>query len=211
MTTRFRPTPVVVALAAVLALSGCTQVVNGAGQRVSNASAGLSACTKVDAPLKDVNTHSTTEPKLRVPQPTDWETVPKMTRGLIRFVMTNPRLTGNMFASNVVVTLEKTNYFDAQTIFADQRKLLVRRGKVSDLNSQPSTVCGLPADLISFRGPRMLGRGQRAVTTLAVVAPVGNKQYLVTATAQTADPDNAVYRKDIKTIFDGLQVLAPST
>jgi Probable lipoprotein LpqN len=199
------------AMIVVVAATGCSQVVTGTAQRVSSGQAsGPAACTKVDAPLQDIPAGGGTEPKLRVPQPANWKRVSRMNRGIIRYVMGNPKLFSNMFTPNIVVTLEKASVLDAQTIFADNERRLRKRTEVSDLASSPGTLCGLPADTVTFHGSRIMSRGQRSVTTLVVVAGVGSRQYVVTVTAQTADPDNPTYDKDVKTVMRGLQVLAPT-
>jgi len=198
-------------VAALLVSTGCSQVVTGAARRVSSGQAqGPSACRKVDAPLQDVPSHGGTEPKLRVPQPANWKPIIKATRGTIRYLMGNPALIANMFTPNIVVTLEDASVLDAQSIFEDTERGLRRQTKVSDFESTRGTLCDLPSDTITFHGARVLSRGQRSVTTLAVVAGVGARQYVVTVTAQTAEPDNPTYVEDVKTVMDGLQVLAPT-
>lgn len=193
------------------ATGGCGQVVTGSAHRSSSGQAsGPAACTKVDAPLQDVPSRGGTEPKLRLPQPSNWKRIAKLDRGTIRYVMSNPALFGNMFMPNVVVTLEKATSLDAQSIFANTKRKLHKQEAVSDISSSPGTVCGLPALTVTYHGSRIMARGQRSVTTLVVVAAVGSRQYLVTVSGQTADPSNQTYVKDLHTIMSGFQVVAPT-
>jgi len=202
---------VALSVAAMLTVTGCAQVVTGAAQRVSSGQVqGPGACATVDAPLQDIPAHAGTEPRLRVPLPANWQPIVEASRGKIRFLMANPGLIGNMFTPNIVVTLEDDSVSDAQSIFADAERGLRKQAGISDLDAAAGTVCGLPSETISFHSARVLSRGRRAVTTLAVVAGVGARQYVVTVTAQTAQPDNPAYIKAVKTVMDGLQVLAPT-
>lgn len=201
----------VVSVAVMLMATGCDQVVLGAAQRVSTGQAqGPGTCAAVEAPLRDIPARGGVEPRLRVPQPPNWKPVIKASRGSIRYLMANPALIGNMFTPNVVVTLEDASVLDAQSIFVDAERAMRARSGISDLDATRGTLCGLPSDTVSYRGARVLLPGQRAVTTLTVVAGVGARQYVVTVTAQTAQPDNPTYVGDLKTILDGLQVLAPT-
>lgn len=203
---------VVVAALMVLTATGCSQVVTGSAQRSSVGKApGPAACTRVDAPLQGAATRGSGEPVLRVPQPENWKPVSKMNRRAVRYLMANPALTGNMFTPNVVVTLERAPVWDARSIFAEAERTLRKQSTVSNMTAKPGRLCGLPAETMTFNGDRALTRGQRSVTALVVVASVGSRQYVVTVTAQTAEPANATYQKDLKTIMDGLQVLAPTT
>lgn len=211
MTTRHAARAAAVAVITLAAVSGCGEVVTGKAQRSSaGQAAGPGACTKVDAPLDDLVSRSRSEPKLRVPQPNNWKPIGKMARGSIRFVMANPTLLGNMFAPNIVVTLEDAPVLDAKTILDNTQRNLRKQNSVSNFASTRGTLCGLPADTITFGGERARARGRRSVTTKVIVAGVGNRQFVVTMTAQTADPSNQTYQKDVKTVMDGLQILAPS-
>lgn len=211
MTTRRAARAAAVAMIALVTVSGCGEVVTGKAQRSSAGQAGgPAACAKVDAPLEDLVSHNRAEPKLRVPQPDNWKPIGKMTRGSIRFVMANPTLLGNMFAPNIVVTLEDAPELDAQTIFNNTERNLRKQSAVSNFASTRGTLCGLPADTITFGGERARARGRRSVTTKVIVAGVGTRQFVVTMTAQTADPSNQTYQKDVKTVMDGLQILAPT-
>jgi hypothetical protein len=199
------------ATAIIVAVTGCSQVVTGSAQRSTIGQVtGPAACTKVDAPLQDLPARASTEPKLRLPQPSNWKRIAKLDRGTIRYVMSNPALFGNMFMPNVVVTLEKAPPLDAQSIYTSALQKLRRQEAVSDVSSSKNIVCGLPAVTVTYHGSRIMARGRRTVTTLEVVAAVGARQYLVTVSGQTADPSNQTYVEDLKTILTGFQVLAPT-
>jgi hypothetical protein len=106
---------------------------------------------------------------------------------------------------------------DARAIFehlrADLVKMLDAKGLRMDLTTTAGTVCGLPAETITFAGAdaglgAMTAPQGRPATMLHVVTKVGGDTYLV-AVSQTIEPDNPTYQRDGETILTGFQVLPP--
>ena len=77
----------------------------------------------------------------------------------------------------------------------------------------PVTVCGLPAERLTFRSPGMGPQSaERHLQALQVVARGGGLPYLISVTVQTTDPNNADYQRDSTRMLDGVQVLtSPSS
>ncbi|WP_155946524.1 hypothetical protein [Mycobacterium sp. URHD0025] len=168
------------------------------------------ACAPFDGPLLDIPARGTAEPQMRVPQAAGWNRSTKLDSEIIRFVLVNTDLAANQFAPNIVVALEDAPKADVQTIFTQQHANLVKLAGAMDLASEPATVCGLPAETITFTaGPTGPGAHTRAVTVLSVPTIVDGHQYLATAAVQTTDPDNPTYQHDAKALLDGFQVLPP--
>ncbi|TMS54832.1 hypothetical protein E0T84_04555 [Mycobacterium sp. DBP42] len=177
---------------------------------VGDAMGDPNACAQFDGPLFDIPGRGAAEPQLRVPQAAGWNRSTKLDSEVIRFVLVNTDLTANQFAPNIVVTLEDAPKADVQTIFTQQHANLVKLAGAKDLAFEPATVCGLPAETITFTAdPSGPGAHSRVVTVLSVPTSVGGHQYLVTATVQTTDPDSPTYQHDAKTLLDGFQVLPP--
>lgn len=175
---------------------------------VADAKGDPSACAHFDGQLLDIPARGAAEPQLRIPQAAGWNRNTKLDSEVVRFVLANADLTANQFAPNIVVTLEDAPKADVQTIFTQQHANLVKLAGAQDLTSEPATVCGLPAETITFTAaPTGPGAHSRVVTMLSVPTIVGGHQYLVTATVQTTEPDNPTYQHDAKTFLDGFQVL----
>jgi len=211
-------------IAAMALASGCSTVVSGtpvsAPGRGSSATTdsvspstpdAAASCARVDAPLQDVPSHNDSEPLLRVPQLPGWNRVTKMDSEVIRFTLVNSDLIANNFAPNIVVTLEPTPPLDPQVVFDQQRDNLRDVVGATDMSEAPATVCGLPAEKLTFNLPAMgAAMGSRPAQALAVVAHIGRQQFLATATIQTTDANNPTYQQDSQTLLDGLQVLTPN-
>lgn len=177
---------------------------------VGDAMGDPNACAHSDGELIDVPARSDAEPQLRVPQAAGWNRSTKLDSEIVRLVLVNPDLVANQFAPNIVVTLEDTPKADVQTIFARQHDNLVKLAGATDLTSEPTTVCGLPAETITYTAaPTGPGTHSRVVTLLSVPTIVRGHQYLVSAAVQTTEPDNPTYRHDAKALLDGIQVLPP--
>jgi hypothetical protein len=214
-----------VIIAAVALTSGCTKVVTGSAMSMpgkgspttgtdsvapSTADAAAS-CTHVDAPLQDVPAHSDSEPLLRVPQLPGWKRVTKMDSEVIRFTLVDSDLIADNFAPNLVVTLEDMPQLEAQSVFDQQEKNLRDIVGATDMSSVSATVCGLPAQKLTFDVPAMgVAMSSRPAQALVVVAHMGSHQFLLTATVQATDADNPTYQQDSQTMLDGLQVLTPN-
>lgn len=166
------------------------------------------ACQHVDAPMVDVPSASDTEPQMRIPQPAGWERVVdlgdvKHTRFAITYG--DPAEYPRTLAA---VALDRVPNVDAQTIFDDTRADLVElfeeRGWTTELTTTAGTVCGLPAETVTYAA------APEPFTMLWVVIKTDGRTYLAIVT-QDSRPDDPAYQRDAETILSGLQVFPPTT
>jgi hypothetical protein len=166
------------------------------------------ACTRVNESAVEIPPADTTEPRMRIPQPPGWERNTQLDSQLVRFVLVNTGLSANQFAPNLVVTVEPTPAAEVRTIYEQARRNLVRMAGATDLASEPTRVCGLPAELVSYRGAATgASPVGRSLTTLYVATRVGDRSVLISATIQTTEPDDPTYRRDAATMLNGFEVL----
>jgi hypothetical protein len=200
-----------VAMLAV-SLAGCTTVTGGAA-----VAGDLGPCTHVETPMLDVPASSSTEPRMRIPQPSGWDRDTELEDqdANIRLAVSNTD------AQNAVAVLVRSvPDADAQTIFDDFHAGLVEaldeEGLPADLNRTAGTLCGLPSETVTIAGTETtMGTAVNTLpsdpaTTLVVVAESGGDTYLI-AVVQTIDPDSPTQRRAAETILTGLEVLPLST
>lgn len=174
-------------------------------------------CETVAAPLTDVPTRTDQEPKLRIPVPEGWERATQMDSEQIRFAIRNPKLSADGFTPNAVVTLQKapSDIGKPDQILQAQTDQLVKKLKLTDVNSTSTKVCGASALSSSYTTPEMkLGKKlpsipARKATSLGVVYRGGDAYYVATLTVQTVKADNEAYVKDSEQILKGFQILPP--
>lgn len=172
------------------------------------------ACTHVDAPMLDIPTASDSEPQMRIPQPPGWEQTDElndMDMG-IRFGLVGSALVADEPPRNVVmVTLEEVPDVDAQTIFdmtrAELVEVLDEENVPTELTATAGTVCGLPAETITYAGDAALNA--HPVTILSVVTKAGGDTYQA-AVVQTIEPGNPTYERNAEMILMGFEVLPPT-
>lgn len=190
-------------------LDGKTLPAAAPGRPVGVGDAGT--CHRVDAPMLDIESRNDNEPQLRIPRPAGWERFTKLDSEILRFALANRDLVANQFAPNVVVTLEHTPDADPQMIFDQTRDNVVRMAGAQDMAVKAGTLCGLPAETVTYVAAAMgPATPARPISALQVVTRTGGQTYLVTATMQTTQPDNPTYQRDVETILTGLQVLPPA-
>ncbi len=206
----------VVALVTLLTVS-CTRYVDAepvAAEPVAAddrpAASDASPCTPVDPPLTAIPARADGEPVLRIPQPDGWERSRQLDSGLIRFVIGNPGIVAEEFVPNVVVTLETVDGVDPGLAFEQQRLGLEQVVGATDLRVSAHTLCGLPAQTIDYLTPAMGAVRPHPATVLLVALDTDDEMYIVAVTAQTMDPDNPTYRRDVDAILSGFLVLPPS-
>ena len=211
-----------VAAVALFAAPGCTRAVTGtpvAGAHPAPAAAPKSdakapkigTCKQVSARLSSIDSRSSAEPVLRIPQPSGWQHTSMLDSEVVRFAMSNRDLAGNGFMPTAVVTLESesgTNQ-DQQGIIDQERTTLVDRLGVTNLHKTDITLCGQRAQVVSYDAPAMDQIPPRKAKTLIVVGAFSGNTYAVTVTVQAADPDNPTYLRDTQAILTGFQMLPP--
>jgi hypothetical protein len=172
-----------------------------------------SACAAADTTTVDVPALAAGEPGVRVPQPPGWTRFTQMDSEIIRLALANPSLIANKFAPNIVITVERAPSEDAATVYAQAHDNLINIAGALDMAVTPVTVCGLPAERLTFRSPGMGPQSaERHLQALQVVARGGGLPYLISVTVQTTDPNNADYQRDSTRMLDGVQVLtSPSS
>ena len=195
------------ALGALLTLTACGQS-TPAG--TSSSSDTASACTKVDAPLLNVDPRSDDEPKVAIPQPSGWERYTQMDSELIRAALVNKSLTANDFTPNVVYTMDKLpGSIDSQKALDSERDGLVKVGGATDVKVTPGTVCGLPGQTVHYMLAASGTVARHPAILREAVVKAGDHTYVVSVTVQTTNPADPTYQRDAATIIDGMQVLAP--
>ena len=204
---------VLVATATVLATS-CTRVVDDArvvaAADMGKAASDGSECTAVDAPLTTIPGHGDDEPVMKIPQPDGWERVTMMDSELIRFTMRNISLANDGFASTAVVTLEsQRGIAEPREVFDGQHAALDGLG-ATDVQITEHILCGLPAETLNYVAPAIGPVGPHPAMVVCVVLQTDDATFSVTATVQTADPDNPTYRRDAEMILTGFQMLPPT-
>lgn len=170
-----------------------------------------SACAAADTTTVDVPALAAGEPGVRVPQPPGWTRFTQMDSEIIRLALANPSLIANKFAPNIVITVEPAPSPDAATVYAQAQHNLINIAGALDIAVTPATVCGLPAERLAFRSPGMGPQSaERHLQALQVFTRSGSHSYLISATVQTTDPNNADYQRDSTRMLEGIQILAPS-
>lgn len=176
-----------------------------------------SACTHVDTPMVDIPSADATEPQMRIPVPPGWERSYELD-GVsedIRFTLakTDP-LAAEPPQTVAVVTLEPAPDADTQAIFdyvrADLVQMLDAEDLPTDHTTAAATVCGLPAETVTYTDAAARELQTLAITALNVVIKVGGDTYLVTVQAIT-ESDDPTYQRDTETILTGFEVLPPAT
>lgn len=197
---------VVLACGLAMAATGCS------GNKPS-----AEKCETVAAPLADIPTRTDQEPKLRIPVPEGWERATKMDSEQIRFAIRNPKLAADGFTPNAVVTIQKapSDIGKPDQILQAQTDQLVKKLKLTDVNSTPTKVCGATALSSSYTTPEMQLSKKlptippRKATSLGVVYRGGDAYYVATVTVQTVKADNQTYVQDSEQILKGFQILPP--
>lgn len=212
MTTTRKKVIAVLAAVAVLAvsLSACSsaghQVKEAGAKRPTAAASDTEACAHVDAPMMDIPTRDT-EPRMRIPRPTGWEPIADLGDvEATRFALAN---TPGRVAP---VSLHRLPTADPETLFdgarAELTDLFDKRGWPTKLTTTTGTVCGLPAETVTYTGDP--ARGADPATVLFVATNACGHSYLAMVVLPF-EPDNGRYQRDAETILSGLQVLPPMT
>lgn len=201
-------------LAAVTLLSAsCTRYVDAEPVAAGGGPAAVDAsqCTQVDTPLTTIPAQSDREPVLRIPVPDGWERSQRLDSELIRFTIGNPGLVADNFVPNVVVTLEPVSGVDdAGLAFEQQRLGLQDMLGATDLRVSDHTLCGLPAQTIDYLTPPLGNVRPHPATVVMVAIDTDTAMYVTSLTAQTFEPDDPTYRRDVDTMLSGFQVLPPT-
>jgi hypothetical protein len=215
MVTTSRTAAALLAVAAALTAS-CTRYVDDARavagpDRSPITASDASQCEVVDTPLTTIPSLSDDEPVMKIPQPQGWDRTTMMDSELIRFAMANRGLSANDFASNVVVTLESApGIEDPDVVFDTMREALESDLGATDMRVTDRTLCGLPAQTMHYQTPQMGNIAPHPGSAVVAVLSTDDRTYATSVTAQTAEPDNPVYQRDVDQILKGFQMLPPA-
>jgi hypothetical protein len=202
-----------VALTTVL-ITACTRTIDDAkavaapemGKPIGDAS----ACTPVDAPLTTIPADNDEEPILKIPQPDGWKRVMMAGPDLIRFTMRNAGLAAGSFAPTAVVTLESVaGDRDPDQVFEAQLDSLQQGAGATDVKVTATTVCDLPAEVVTYTTPPIGPIPPHPAKVLCAVLRTDERTFAATLTLQTADASNPDYQKEADMIFSGFQMLPP--
>ena len=193
--TARRSRQMLIALALAVSLAACAaekpassgEFLAEATRQVTSGTATVgdpSACTHVDTPMVDIPSADATEPQMRIPVPPGWERSYELD-GVsedIRFTLakTDP-LAAEPPQTVAVVTLEPAPDADTQAIFdyvrADLVQMLDAEDLPTDHTTAAATVCGLPAETVTYTDAAARELQTLAITALNVVIKVGGDTY----------------------------------
>jgi len=188
--------------AAAVSLSACTAVVDGAA-----VAGDRGPCTHVDAPMLDVPASSSSEPRMRIPEPLGWQRDTELEDydSNIRLALWNPHAAGENSVGVMVWVVPDAN---PAAIFDKFEMGLVKglehEGLPTDVTRTANTLCGLPSEMITFAAADS-ATGDTA-STLAVVAESGGDTYLITV-LQVVDPEDQAQLRETETMLTGFEVL----
>jgi hypothetical protein len=196
--------------ATLLIVTACAHSVSGTPQAAPGTSPGEAACATVDVPFLDVESHSDSEPRVRIPQPPGWERWTNMDSEVIRAAMVNKSLSADGFTPNVVYTMDKVpGNTDPQTLFDEGRQTMVKMLGATDVQTSSGSVCGLPAETTHYTLAIPANVGPHPAVVRSVVITSGDSAYMVSLSMQSTHADEPTYARDSATILDGMQVLQP--
>jgi hypothetical protein len=194
------------AAAVAVSLSACTAVVDGAA-----VAGDLGPCTHVAAPMLDVPASSSSEPRMRIPQPAGWERTTELEEedGHTRLALSDAD-------AAVIVMVRSIPDDDPATIFDNfhigMLEGLEEEGLSADLTRTPTTLCGLPSETITIAaadtstGAAVNALPSDSADAVAVVAESGGDTYLIVV-IQINDAADAAQRRDEEKILTGFEVL----
>jgi hypothetical protein len=164
-------------------------------------------CAQVSAPLIWIEPRTDTEPRLRIPQPPGWEQT-KDTPAIRIFLINESLVANKNFPPTAIVTLEEVEGGGKKNDVFEQTRSRMTEG-ATDLSVTDGTVCGRPAQTVSWTAPAMFSAPAHPAKLLLVADQARDKTYLVTLTVESVEPANPTYQHDSETILTGLQVLPP--
>ena len=171
-------------------------------------------CTHVDAPMVDIPTASDTEPRMRIPQPPGWRPITDLGDvAAARFAMVNgdPAAYPRKVVAVALHRVPDASDAEAQVMFDATRAELVemfaKRGWPTELTAKETTVCGLPAETVTYAGDPALNA--HSVAMLWVAVETEGDTYLAMV-SQDFEPQDPSYQRGAETILSGFQLLPPA-
>jgi hypothetical protein len=174
----------------------------------------VAGCGHVDAPMVDIPTDSDTEPRMRIPQPSGWQPLSDLGDvEVTRFALVHgdPAEYPRKIVAVALVRVPNASDADAQAVFDDTEaglaELFAERGWPTELTATAGTVCGLPAETVTYAGAPT--PDSHPITMLWVLVETNGQTYLAMVT-QDIEPDDPTYQRQAETILSGFQVLPPA-
>ena len=207
-----RAATVAMVVTTTLLASACTRTIDDAkavaAPDLGKAGADAAACTPVDAPLTTIRAENDEEPILKVPQPDGWKRVTMAGPELIRFTMRNAGLAAGPFAPTAVVTLESVaGDRDPDQVFEAQLDSLQQGAGATDVKVTATTVCDLPAEIVTYTTPSIGPIPPHPAKVLCAVLRTDERTFAATLTLQSAAVTDPDYDKQADAIMRGFQVL----
>ncbi len=217
----------VVAVAAGLILSGCTQTTEGtatAGFEPAGHSTGSESSPGASAPgykaQQCEQLHSDRwieiasapgEPRVRIAQPPGWDPVPELATGPVKLVLRNVSLSDGV--TNPALSVATADATDGDRPPEDLLTETLKgfeAGGGQDITTVPAEICGFPALMANYTIPPAEGRDKTIyVTAVTVMVPLGSKVWNVVAMTQSTSPDNETYKQDAQVMLAGLRIAMP--
>lgn len=212
----------VVAVAAGLLLSGCTQLTDGTptagfepGQAAESSGAPAykpQSCEQVhsDAWI-ELSGIGPDDPRVRIAQPPGWEPVPELATGPVRLVLRNVSLSDGV--TNPALSVATADATDGDRPPRDLLNDSIKgfeAGGGQNISPVPAEVCGFPALMANYTVPPQHEGGKTVyVTAVSVMVPLGSRVWNLVAMAQSTAPNNETYMKDVQVMLAGLRIALP--
>ena len=186
----------------LIVLAGCA----GDDSEDSNPAAAdsASACAPVEGDLIDADA-APGEPTLALPLPSGWESNTQMNSELVRLAVTNPGISRDGFAPNVVVTAEPSPA-DVQAAFDRQLAGLEAVADPAGVTPETGEICGHESMTLDYTLPAMGAIPERPAQVQIIVVPHGQETITYAITAQASAPSDPSYEQDLETMFSGVQI-----
>ncbi len=107
----------------------------------------------------------------------------------------------------VVVVDVVAGHHRAAALFEANRAQLLGPGQAVDLHYRAGTVCGNPAETVTYTGSPN-GMPPRPITDLATVIDGTDSTYFINVVIQSRDDANPTYQRDKQTILSGFEAVA---
>lgn len=95
-------------------------------------------------------------------------------------------------------------------VFDNMREALESGLGVTDVRVAGHTLCALPAETIHYQMPVMGKVAPHPAIAVAAVLHTDDMTYAASVTAQTTNPDDPTYQRDVDLILTGFQLLPPA-
>jgi hypothetical protein len=152
---------------------------------------------------------SADEPTVRMPQPPDWKRVTGMDSDLVRLILRDDSVGGQLSPSIVVTITDATGRAQTPQAVIDTERNNVTISGATGIADTPGAVCGFQAGTFAYTSAQGAAAA-RSVKTVVVAPQYNNKLFDIAITVQDGDSPNPTYARDAQTILAGMQIKVPS-